>query len=393
MIKSLADGYDATYEKILLSIQEQCSQFVDEIKLVLQWLVVGFGPMSTTQLAEAVSICPEDSSLDFEGMLANTNEVIAPISQLVATRRVDGILFVYLLHKTVKDFLTSSTLAAGPAKQFHVDIGAAHARVGSICLQYLLFSDFDTELLLGPLGPFLKWDGLVSRGLSAPDKERAPSPRLARRYSLYVYAALHLPKHLAISESMNIAQHALLHRLAELWQAENKKKQDLWIQARRRYRNMEPLCREPIYYAIFTHLHSFMDILLPKLEDCNQYFEDGMTCLTAAALHNNVLAARKLIRFGANMNQATRPGMKGLAPLHIAAGGGHWEMVDLLLSAGADVHVRSTSKTTPFYRAARRGSVYILRQLHERGSLKSMRHLGTAGHHLWKRSKVRTSTQ
>jgi ankyrin repeat protein len=43
-------------------------------------------------------------------------------------------------------------------------------------------------------------------------------------------------------------------------------------------------------------------------------------------------------------------------------------MVQLLLDAGASIDSRSTSKTTPFYRAARGGSVEIIRLLYDKGS-------------------------
>ena len=52
-----------------------------------------------------------------------------------------------------------------------------------------------------------------------------------------------------------------------------------------------------------------------------------------------------------------------LTPLHAAAEHGHAAMTALLLSRGASVHARSATETTPFYRAARGGSVEVLRQL------------------------------
>ncbi|KAH8911152.1 hypothetical protein BR93DRAFT_322414 [Coniochaeta sp. PMI_546] len=211
VMRSLSDGYEATYEKILMTIQEHNSQSLDEIKLLLQWLVVGFGPMSTAQLAEVVSIRPQDDSLDFEGIPANVNEVIAPISQLVVTRRVGGVLLVYLLHKTVKEFLTSDTLAASPAKGFYVDVGTAHARLGDLCLQYLSFSDFDVDLPRDPGEAICGKHGVIRPKVALSDDEKVSAPPplqtlpgAIRRYWLYPYAALHLVKHLMISEQNSI---------------------------------------------------------------------------------------------------------------------------------------------------------------------------------------------
>jgi hypothetical protein len=371
VIKSLSDGYDTTYEKILLTIQDQYSQSLDEIKRLLQWLVVGFGPISTTQLAEAVSIRPDDESLDFEGIIAKVDDIIAPLCQLVVTRRVGGTLLVYLLHKTFKDYLTSDKLARGPAKQFHLDIGTANANLADLCLQYLSFSDFDLELPLDPWGLVRTKDGVVLLGAPISPEEDDDLPfdfpfQDSKRYSLYAYAALHWSSHVQLIEQRGCSTGETCQlRLQKFWGKHNEKKRKLWT---RTLKHNVPTGDEPISYAIFAHLGSFLDNLLSGPVDIHRHFEDGTTCLTTAALHNNIYAARKLLDLGANVNQATEDRKRRLTPLHLAAELGHEDMVDLLLSAGANVHIRSTSETTAFYRAARGGSIHILRRLHELGS-------------------------
>lgn len=331
--------------------------------------------MSTAQIAEVVSIRPQDDSLDFEGIPANVNEVIAPISQLVVTRRVGGVLLVYLLHKTVKEFLTSDTLAASPAKGFYVDVGTAHARLGDLCLQYLSFSDFDVDLPRDPGKAICGKHGVIRPKVALSDDEKVSAPPplqtlpgAIRRYWLYPYAALHLVKHLMISEQNSTQLETDQRRLQGFWGDQNERKRKLRARVCTLLGGTDAVINEPIYYAIFAHLHRFMDILLPLQTDLNQHFEDGMTCLTAAALHNNIEAATKLLDLGADVNQATTDRKKRLTPLHLAAESGHEQMVDLLISAGANIHLQSAAKTTAFYRAARGGSTRILRRLHELGS-------------------------
>lgn len=370
VMKSLSDGYETTYEKILMTIQEHHTQSLDEIKLLLQWLVVGFGPVSTAQLAEVVSMRPGDDSLDFEGVPANVNEIIAPISQLVVTRRVGSVFLVYLLHKTVKEFLTSDALSASPARSFHIDVGTAHARVGDMCLQYLTFSDFDVDL--PPRGKVIcgKHGAIIS---STPGEETPTAPmgtalEHTKRYWLYPYAAQQLLKHLMIIEERSAQCDSVQARLHEYWASPNEKKRRVRDRMATLLGDADAWIKEPIYYAIFAHLHRFMDSLLLGQTDVNQYFDDGMTCLTAAAFHNNIEAATKLLDLGAHVNLPTTKQKKGLTPLHLAAESGHEQMVDLLLSRGANIHLQSSAGTTAFYRAARGGSIHILRRLYELGS-------------------------
>jgi len=113
-------------------------------------------------------------------------------------------------------------------------------------------------------------------------------------------------------------------------------------------------------------LQILVDIMLPKLLDVNSHFEDGFTCLAAAASGNRVSMVKKLLELGADVDLATQD--RRLTPLHLAAGNACEETVVLLVAVGASVHSRSRSGTTPFYRAARGGSIRILSLLHEKGS-------------------------
>lgn len=403
VINSLSDGYEATYEKILVSIQEQYPHQLDEIKLILEWLVVD-GPMATSQLAEAVSIRPNDTNLDFEGIPADVDDVIAPLAQIVSTQRTtDGELSVQLLHQTVKDYLTSGKLLDTPAKFFHVDKPNAHAKVADLCLQYLSFSDFEKASIRGfgkPLATVLRLRWLPGTGLpefgggevidepeaifsdattiastqlevSCPtdcgcDLETTRHGGVIKGYALIKYATSHWFEHLRISEQEKSHLKISAQRLEWFVQEENPRRRESWRQVLRQYNPTSFAYKTPICFAIYAQLESVVDILLPRLLDVDKQLDDGMTCLTVAARHNNIRVARKLLELGADVNKATTG--RELTPLHAAAESADEEMVDLLLSYNANIHARSTSHTTPFYRAARGGSTYILRLLYTLGN-------------------------
>lgn len=122
----------------------------------------------------------------------------------------------------------------------------------------------------------------------------------------------------------------------------------------------------PLVYATSKGIVALVDLLLPKLKDINQHFDNGSTCLTIAAGNNEVALAQKFLDAGAGVDVPTK--RRRLTPLHLAAENACEEIVELLLCAGASPHARSDTLTTPFYQAARGGSLYILRRLHACGA-------------------------
>jgi ankyrin repeat protein len=125
--------------------------------------------------------------------------------------------------------------------------------------------------------------------------------------------------------------------------------------------------QSPIYHAILFGLEHAFDILLPGAHDLDCQFQGGWTPLTAALSARHSGIAMKLLRAGADPRVAAGPKIKSLTPLHIAAENAMEDMAEALLRAGADPHAESTSGTTPFYRAARGGSMRILQTLYDAG--------------------------
>jgi ankyrin repeat protein len=91
--------------------------------------------------------------------------------------------------------------------------------------------------------------------------------------------------------------------------------------------------------------------------------------LTEAARHGQLGVMRLLIQRGANVHGFV--GFWARTALHYAAGGGHEEVVALLLTEGAHANVRDAWRRTPFMTACENGHLGVARVL--------VQHMGTQG--------------
>jgi len=346
-LHSMPSGLADTYEQILLSMLRQHPNGIEGIKTTLHWMVASVAPLTAAQLAEILAISPEDTTLDFDGVSTDPDDVAEPSSQLVVLDRHSNGTFVQFSHFSVTEYLCSHQLATGIAKDFYVNVEEAHAKAAELCLQYLSFSDFNDPDLLIKLNV---WE-------------------LMRKYALLEYASTNWSTHL---QKSNIGRLEYERRILPCL--------DWFVGADaqpNRFKNWQRIMNAtfphrksnthpPLLFAIRAGLHHIVDDMLPQLSNVNHQFRNGFTCLTAAANGNQALIVKRLLELGADVHLPTAD--RGLTPLHLAAENACLETVQLLLGAGASIESRSTSKTTPFYRAARGGSVEIIRLLYDKGS-------------------------
>ena len=329
------------------------------VKLILQWLVQAFYTLSLRELAEAVSINLADTFLDFDNVATDPEDLVALCGSLVVVERSHSPPLVSLAHYSVEEYLCSEDIAQDPEVAFfHVDYRTAHLQLAKVCIRYLSFEDFADNLSRGALWPI-------------PDVEQ-----LIKHYALLEYAARNWPSHL---KNAFLSSAEFRHQVAPMlsWFCSpnvNGYHYAIWQSVFHMYcsHNEEDYCdnQPPLYNAIVLGLEHVLDVLLVRdLHAINKRFLGGWTPLMAACVAHQPRIAEILLAAGADPNVTAGTVIrKGLSPLHIAAEECLESTVNLLLMHGANVHARSTSKTTPFWRAARGGSLSILRALRDAGS-------------------------
>lgn len=115
-----------------------------------------------------------------------------------------------------------------------------------------------------------------------------------------------------------------------------------------------------------------MELFYLRGADVNRTNRFGETALMLAAWKNRKEALRWLLGRGARPDRGADDAREWTA-LHYATFGGHAELVDTLLSAGAAINARSTNGSTVVMMAAREGHAELAKRLLEAGANPALR--------------------
>ncbi|KAL8970187.1 MAG: hypothetical protein Q9183_001637 [Haloplaca sp. 2 TL-2023] len=201
-LKHLPNGLMETYERILNRVWRGPIPR-DIVRRIFMWLVCARRPLDIEELREAAGFEPNQESWDSD-RLPDANRIVEACKGLVIWDREDGT--VRFAHHTVRQFLLSDNHGTHQTNIKFRD-HEEETFVGEMCLTYLLFSDFETQIQAQPAetqitlpqgGPAywipqmlgislsrlqqpLRLFGFSSRPLSAQDGDYAKLPRPASR--------------------------------------------------------------------------------------------------------------------------------------------------------------------------------------------------------------------
>ena len=134
-------------------------------------------PLTLRELAEAVSIQPDDRVLDQSGIATDVMDLAASCGGLVTIRTQDTsestyedlrgprITLITLAHASVEEYLTSGKIGLGLAEKFHMEPKVVHHELAKTCLQYVGFENFKEpmsyDVCIGSFAAAKLWKALT----------------------------------------------------------------------------------------------------------------------------------------------------------------------------------------------------------------------------------------
>ncbi|PVI05552.1 hypothetical protein DM02DRAFT_668201 [Periconia macrospinosa] len=134
------------------------TQRIELINKICRWLACAQRPLKIEELEEAIAIEKTDTYLHRDRIaLGSGHRLVGACGNLVTIHDADGT--VDFAHHTVKQFMCTKTLGNTliHGVSIHINTESAHKELGEICVAYLSFSDFETQIVKTPaqfeLGP------------------------------------------------------------------------------------------------------------------------------------------------------------------------------------------------------------------------------------------------
>ena len=379
-LKHTQKAYDRIIENIPSSVQEAYEGILSkstnkqEAQSLLYIMVGAARPLKLQEMDVAFSLatqngckCYADLDLD-EANLETRIRNLCGLFVYVTNSRV------YLIHQTAKEFLIQKKSSLPPSldtrsqslhevepakgvifeRQVYLNTSSqvwsssiqeenAEKMMADICIQYLLFTDFD-----GPAE-----DG---------DTKSVESPE----FDFMDYAAINWTAHFRNAE---IDEESLLLQSAPALYRTSSRRLQIWFSRYWKsidYRGHQPLGLSNLHLAAITGNTAIVQKLLMEGHVVDVDTKDGInrTPLHWAALQGHEPVVRSLLERGADVDIKDE---EGWTALFQAAGNGHLPVVQLLLEKGAEVDVKNENGHTALHEAAGGRHAAVVRLLLDRG--------------------------
>lgn len=144
-LRNLPIGLAETYIRILNKIENKPPRVTGMAQKMLKWVVCARRPLLLDEVKEAIAFEPGDQFWDSEKIPAESNgkRFVQICGNLIILDEDEGT--VRLAHHTVQQYLLS-TPESTASHQFHFQLADAQLYAGEICVTYLSFSDFETQI-------------------------------------------------------------------------------------------------------------------------------------------------------------------------------------------------------------------------------------------------------
>ena len=414
-LRSLPKDLEETFARALSRILFRQKK-AELVQKVFRWVAAAKRPLTLDEIREAVSIDVGQPYLETGRLVREMSPIVLWCENLlqVTEEQPQSLQFA---HSTIRDFITRGDLPT-QLSNFHVNLEVADHFAGEICITYLHLNNFKTAVArrLQPLrvNPVAIAGTALTRGskvtelttrfadvlgyskakanpdlagsLASYDKADGLD-RLQQNHPFLKYAAKHWVSHTANfqkgrSSTWSLWYHITTngHALAHIpWQES------------RFHQNEEVILvwsHQTHHYALLRYANSVPGLPeLKRIELMRTSASEGddevivifldagcsMLCidraLQAASEGGHMQVVERLLKAGADVNAASTAN-RGRTPLQAALEGGHMQVVDQLLNAGADVNAAAAEfeGRTALQAASEGGHVQVIERLLDAGA-------------------------
>lgn len=330
-LQALPRTLDSTYERIILSIEEE---YRYQAIVALHWLSCTRRPLKLLELAEAVAVRDSEDETTYlfnpEDRLFRPSLVLEICSSLVSSSGIEASSDVRLAHFTVQEYLLSQRIQTSPAAAFSVTLAKGNSIMATFCISYMLATAKDDE-----------------RGSpTGDDRDKTVPGTLEEKFT----------------EEDALSDDVLLKYSTEFW-----------------YQHAN---------SITQHPPELSAMILQLLSHNTDGFSVADWWSYAAKYHLGICyEVSQLEDFGGSVGIASYLGLLpevkvlleldlGVAStarnldtaLHAAACGGHLDVLEMALDKGANANSHGGALEYPLHAAAYRGDMAIVKALLKRGA-------------------------
>jgi hypothetical protein len=352
ILKELPDSLDETYERILRDIRKPNQGHAHQL---LQCLVAAVRPLRVEELAEILAFdfkAEGIPKLNLGWRWQDQEEaVMSACSSLVIIVKDGDSRIVQFSHFSVQEFLTANRLAEPirDVSHYHIRLEAAHTILAQACLGVLLRLDDRADL----------------------DK--------MENFPLARYAAEHWPTHARFEKASSYIKDGI-----ECLFDADKPHYETWLWLYNGDSNwrgsMITMCpgkrtTPPLYHAARLGFRDLAEHLIaehPEHVSTRAHNGSEATPMHVAALGGHADMLSLLLEHGADLDGLD---MYGKTPLYRASANGNVEAAQILLDRGADINARDDASWTPLFSAAINGRFEFAQMLLERGAVIDARNI------------------
>ncbi|KAL5585649.1 hypothetical protein FOVSG1_013341 [Fusarium oxysporum f. sp. vasinfectum] len=415
-LRSLPKDLEETFSRILSRILSRQKK-PELVQKVFRWVAVAKRPLTLDEIREAISISVGQPYLNTERRVREMSPIILWCENLlqVTEEKPQSLQFA---HSSIRDFLTRVDLPI-QLSHFHVDLDVADHYAGEICITYLHLNNFKTAVARRPQPLQINPVAIAGTALGRGSKVTELTTRFA---DVLGYSKAKANPDLAVTlvsydraDGLDRLQqgHPFLKYAAKHWVSHTadfqKGSSSTWSSWYHIITNGHALAHVPCQESIFhrkeeailiwshqTHHYALLRyaMTVPGLPEVKRMelmrtsasegddeaiaiFLDGgcsMFCvnraLQAASDGGHIQVVDRLLDAGADVNAAAAAKYGGRTALQAASAGGHIQVVDQLLEAGADVNAAAAEfeGRTALKAASAGGHIQVVDRLLDAGA-------------------------